>query len=215
MKRRARAEGNFDARMDGGDQRRRSAPSSRAATSVWDVMRITWSFRHTRDRTVRTAGRPCAAAKRRRLSREVARLLTILLIPIACSSTTVPTPVDPAWGPLAVAPAPVDTLQALATGVIDIGGSCVTLRHGDDESLLVWPVEQTTWDPVNHAIQFTNRPGDTVVIIDGQLVRIGGGGALGNRQPDEWLASVQWIARPAPNCPLAFPWSVNEVTLSV
>ena len=121
-------------------------------------------------------------------------------------------PVD--WGPLAVVPTAGGD-QALNTGTLRTTQSCVFLETGGGESeLLVWPADRTRWDAAADAIGFTNSDGTEVTLRDGEPVSFGGGGdstAEGGVSGEEWLARVDWVARPDPSCPMEIRWYVNEV----
>lgn len=121
-------------------------------------------------------------------------------------------PVD--WGPLAVVPI-AGGEEALNTGTLRITQSCVFLETAGGESeLLVWPADRTRWEATGGTIGFTNSDGTEVTLRDGEPVSFGGGGdstAEGGVSGEEWLARVDWVARPDPSCPMEISWYVNEV----
>lgn len=120
-----------------------------------------------------------------------------------------------AWGPLAVVPPLQGFDAALAVGALHITDVCVFLEEtGGDQSLLVWPADQTTWEAAARAIHFTNVDGTGVTLRDGDRVTFGGGGDSTKESGlsgAEWVERLEWVARPDPSCPIDVRWSVNEV----
>ena len=110
-------------------------------------------------------------------------------------------PVD--WGPLAVVPT-AGGAEALNTGTLRITQSCVFLETAGGESdLLVWPADRTRWEATAGTIGFTNSDGAELTLRDGEPVSFSGGGdstAEGGVSGEEWLARVDWVARPDPSC---------------
>lgn len=130
-----------------------------------------------------------------------------------------PAPTEPGgsrdWGRLAVVPPAQGSGDALNTGTLRITEACVVLETaGGETELLVWPADRTRWDPTAGAIGFTNADGTEVTLRDGELVSFGGGGdgtAESGVSGEEWVARVDWVARPDPSCPMEIRWWVNEV----
>ena len=150
----------------------------------------------------------------RRVSRTAAFCLALALAQVAgCSGVPVPTaspiPEPPdrptaisPWGPLAVA-SREGGLQALATGTLEIGDSCVTLRLRDAVWLLVWPSERTWWVPATQSIRFRNTDDSFAEVSAGQQVMVTGGGDPGG--------SIGWIAAPVGQCATHNRWWVVDV----
>lgn len=120
-----------------------------------------------------------------------------------------------AWGPLAVARA-IGGDDALTAGRIRITDDCVFLEGpGKERSLLVWPADRSAWTANSRTITFRNPDGSTVPLRDGDQVTIGGGGdsdVESSISGDEWVRRTEWVAAPAPSCPIRVRWSVTEVT---
>jgi hypothetical protein len=117
------------------------------------------------------------------------------LVPIAPSGD---------WGPLSVVPASNVVMEALATGTLRITDECVVLEGaGGGIELLVWPVDRTSWDARARMITLRNLDGRTSTFRDGDQVQLGGGGGV---------RATDWIAPPAPSCPIDY-WYVGEALL--
>lgn len=121
---------------------------------------------------------------------------------------------DPVWGPLVV----VDFdsgAAALSAGTVGITDRCVFLTEpGNVPSVLVWYDRRTRWQVTAHEVVLENRDGTEATIRDGDQVTLSGGGssdAEGGASGEQWVASIDWVARPDPSCPTASRWFVNEV----
>lgn len=119
------------------------------------------------------------------------------------------------WGPLSV----MDMnggMDALTVGVLRVTDRCVLLETaGGETELLVWPADNTRWDPPTGTIRFTNPPfGPEFTLRHGQPVSLGGGGDSteeGGISAAEWVASIDWVAAPDPSCPMDIRWYVSSV----
>jgi hypothetical protein len=132
-------------------------------------------------------------------------------------------PLSDEWGPLAVSRDSMGGDAALLTGALRITESCVLLEGPDgSSSLLVWPRDQTRWDPRARQIQWRNLEGEVLELRDGQEVGLGGSGQLLSddaisveaRSWDEWVGAVDWAAEPDPVCRADSSWSVGDVLLN-
>lgn len=125
------------------------------------------------------------------------------------------------WGPLAVSQLSLGGDTALTEGTLRISDACVLLEGADGSgTLLVWPREQTTWDPSARLIRFQNRDGRVIDLGDGQRVRFGGSGVSFGDAPsgdittwDAWVNRIAWEAEPDPACSADSSWSVGQATV--
>jgi hypothetical protein len=119
------------------------------------------------------------------------------------------------WGPLAVVPPQDGADTARTEGTLRVTDSCVFLVTTGGPVLLVWPADRTTWNPQARTVAFANFDGSTVSVGDGTPVVLGGGGDNNDESgttTEAWLARTQWVARPAPSCPLDSRWWVGALT---
>jgi hypothetical protein len=118
-----------------------------------------------------------------------------------------------AWGPLAVARAGGgDT--ARTEGTLVITDTCVFLERRGTRELLVWPVDRTTWNPGTVSVSFQNPDGEVVTVRSGDRVVLGGGGwseAEDGLSAEEWVATLDWAAPPAPNCVTEEKFFVSDI----
>ena len=118
------------------------------------------------------------------------------------------------WGPLAVI-GPQDGADTARTeGTLSVTGDCVHILEQGEPVLLVWPSDQTSWDPGTRAITFANADGTTVTVGDGSTVVLGGSGMSREEDGelvDTWLAGMRWVAPPAPGCAASTYWTVGAV----
>jgi hypothetical protein len=123
-------------------------------------------------------------------------------------------PAEADWGPLAVQRTDL-AMTARIEGSLLITDGCVFLEDGSDgRILLVWPVDTTGWDPSSQSITVTR--GDALTnLVSGQRVVLGGGAtfdeAEGGPSSDEWLAGMDWVAQPRPECLTPTRWEVADV----
>jgi hypothetical protein len=106
--------------------------------------------------------------------------------------------------------------QALLTGMLRVTETCVFMEAGGEPMVLVWHAPRTGWKAETREITFQNRDGTAFSFRDGIQVSFGGGGdstAEGGVSPEDWLASIDWVSAPDPDCPLEVRWFVNEVAL--
>lgn len=141
-------------------------------------------------------------------------LIALSLIAAACGDDQATDgSADDTWGPLAVLSGPASGDEALIAGSLQIGKDCVTLEEaGGERVLLVWPSDDTTWNPESRVIEYTD--GDrTVELSDGEEVAFGGGGdsvAEGGLPASEWVGSVDgWTSEPDRSCPAGVRWFVG------
>ena len=117
------------------------------------------------------------------------------------------------WGPLAAARGSGGD-QALASGTLVITDRCTFLESGGERTLLVWPAEQTSWNPLTATIIFKPLRGQPIEVRNGQLVSLGGGGssqAEDGLVGEAWAARFDWASPPAPECLVENRWSVTDV----
>ena len=83
-----------------------------------------------------------------------------------------------AWGRLAVVSGPPTGMEASRTGQLVVTERCVTLLHAgsDEEVLLIWPSEATTWNSSSSTIGYTPR-GRAFEFSHGDELDVGGGGS--------------------------------------
>jgi hypothetical protein len=116
------------------------------------------------------------------------------------------------WGPLAVVRGGGGD-EALIEGTIEITDECVLLDERGELVLLVWSSDRTEWDEGSASIRFSDLDGSTTTIVDGQTVRLGGGGSSvdeGGLGAEEWLNSVEWLSAPPLNCVTDTRWFVSS-----
>lgn len=116
------------------------------------------------------------------------------------------------WGPLAVI-ADDTGAEGLATGTLRITATCSFLAvSGEEELLLLWHDDQTTWDSTMKEVIFRNHDGGEATLRDGMSVSFGGGDmSAGSDLPnEEWVASMAWVAPPHPSCPMDRRWYIND-----
>jgi hypothetical protein len=129
------------------------------------------------------------------------------------TTTTPPAGNDSSWGPLAVVRGG-NGMDALIEGTIRITDDCVLLDERGELVLLVWPADRTLWDEDSAAIRFNDPNGGVTTIVDGQPVRLGGGGTSvdeGGLGAEEWRNSIEWISAPPSSCVTDTRWSVSGV----
>jgi hypothetical protein len=120
---------------------------------------------------------------------------------------------DP-WGPLAVISPQDGADQARNEGTMRITDTCVTLERLGEVTLLFWPADRTTWNGESRTITFKNFDGTVVTVEDGDEVVVGGSGdSVGESglSGQEWVDRFDWVAAPAPSCPLDLRWGVGAV----
>lgn len=120
------------------------------------------------------------------------------------------------WGPLAVVPPQRGTDTARTEGTIRITEACVFLARGDDQTLLLWPVDRTAWDAGTVTIAFANFDGSVVSAGDRTPVAMGGSGDSleeSGLTVEEWDARTPWVARPDASCLRDTYWFVGGVSV--
>lgn len=113
---------------------------------------------------------------------------------------------------------------AMLAGVLQVTDKCVVLETGNDSTvMLVWPSDQTRWDPRLRMITFQNADSEVRELRGGQAVSFGGSGRPVNPRRsgdpasiegtswDAFIASMEWEAQPDPTCDVEGSWSVGEV----
>ena len=119
-----------------------------------------------------------------------------------------------AWGPLAVVSGAAGGDLALIAGTVRIADGCVLLNEQGADVLLVWPSESTLWNAETKVVSFETFDGGIVQLRDGDTVSLGGGGSSfeeGGQSAEEFLASVDWVAKPDASCVTDTRWFVNDV----
>lgn len=146
-----------------------------------------------------------------------ASLLAIgaLALLAACGSASDPEdPLASEWGPLAVVPGSDAGDAALIQGALQIDDRCVLLDTGDEEALLIWPDDRTSWDADRQTVTFVRNNGQALRFEDGQQVSFGGGGSSrgeDGQTADEFTAAIDWVAAPDPDCVMNTRWFIYEV----
>lgn len=118
------------------------------------------------------------------------------------------------WGPLTVQGPPEMNMDAAISGRLSITNSCVLLiAPPDDEILLVWPAERTSWDEQLRTITVVNRDESVVTLRDGMSLRLGGGGFS---EAESDLTMVEWLRQrrvgaPDARCIPGEAWIVADV----
>lgn len=103
------------------------------------------------------------------------------------------------WGPLTVLEGPPSVAEAVVSGTVTISDDCVTIKLASDEQLLlVWPSEGTSWDHRTGGALF--RAGESEVrVIDGNRASFTGGALT---DPGTVSSSERrWVVRPREACP--------------
>lgn len=121
--------------------------------------------------------------------------------------------VERTWGPLAVVPG-AGGEEALIEGSLRVGDRCVLLDERGEDVLLIWPADRTRWDADSGTITFESTGGEIVTLGDGDHVAFGGGGSSveeGGQSAGEFVAGLDWVSPPAPECVLETRWFVNEL----
>lgn len=121
-----------------------------------------------------------------------------------------------AWGPLAVTD-PEAGGQALMFGELIIGDSCVLLSETGEEVLLLWPKDQTGWDPATETILFETSDGGVLELRDGDFLELAGGGNStqeGGGTPESLVEGIDWVSQPDDACLRDIVWGISAVKLS-
>ncbi len=129
------------------------------------------------------------------------------------NSATLPLPAD-AWGPLAVIGPQIGSDDARTEGTLRVTADCVHILEQGDPVLLLWPSDQTSWDPATRSITFTNADGTTATVGDGSTVVLGGSGMSRDEDGelvDAWLAGMRWVAPPSAGCAAERYWTVGAM----
>jgi hypothetical protein len=101
----------------------------------------------------------------------------------------------------------------LTSGELLVSETCVLLRAGGEEQLLVWPSDATRWDAEERTIVYRQRDGASVTLRSGDVLSIGGGGssvAEDGTASDEWVDSISWAAEPRGACLRDRRWFVGS-----
>lgn len=117
------------------------------------------------------------------------------------------------WGPLAVAEPSGGVMEALTGGTLRLAEDCAFLDTGDEDMLLVWPADRTTWNPDGRTVTLEDFNGDRGTGGDGDAIRVGGGGSTvdeGAAPGDEWVERIDWVSAPDESCPTDSRWIVGE-----
>jgi len=121
--------------------------------------------------------------------------------------------VERPWGPLAVVPGPGGE-ESLIEGSLRVGDQCVLLDERGEDVLLIWPADRTRWDADSETITFESTTGEIVTLGDGDHVAFGGGGSSveeGGQSAGAFVAGLDWVSPPAPECMVDTRWFVNEL----
>ena len=173
---------------------------------------------------VGTIGRPMFMQKISRL-RVSAASLVLLAIVTSCGAdsqsidaldgeTVTPAEVETGWGPLAVIGGNRSGDQALISGTLRIADDCVLLDERGDMVLLVWPEEETEWEPVTGSVRYRAGDGSVAVLGEGEVVSFGGGGSSeleDGTMAEDFVSSVTWVSQPADHCIVGTRWFVGEL----
>ena len=126
-----------------------------------------------------------------------------LAILVACVGDDEPggQPADPAaadTGPLALHDGSLNGQEAALTGELVITDECVFVAdpNRDDLILVVWPAENVSWNRDSIVFDSPNR--GRVILKDGEVVSMGGGGTSESEDGltfNEWIARIGWVCR--------------------
>jgi hypothetical protein len=116
-------------------------------------------------------------------------VLLTAVVTAACSSQ---------WGPLAVPRADSGDL-ARTEGTLPLTATCAFIEQGGERTILVWPVDRTTWNPTNGEVSFRRLRGDIVAVRSGQKAVLAGGAAgVEGLCTHDWAGRFDWVAPPDP-----------------
>jgi len=121
---------------------------------------------------------------------------------------------SPGWGPIAVVPAQGGTDTARTEGTLHLTETCTFVATANDQTLLLWPEDRTTWDARTGTITFANEDGSVAIVGDSSVVAIGGSGDSleeSGATVEQWLDRTPWVARPDASCSLERFWFVGDV----
>ncbi len=118
------------------------------------------------------------------------------------------------WGPLAIITGERSGDEALIGGTLDVTENCLLLDERGEPALLVWPARGTEWNPASGTVIFTNADGSAAELSAGDAVSFSGGGSSfgeGGASSLEFVASVEWVAEPHPDCVTDTRWFVGDL----
>ena len=162
------------------------------------------------------------SARRRSLIGRLAVAAISVLLLISCAGLREETGVhsqlvarvgERPWGPLAVVQG-AGGEEALIAGSLQVGDRCVLLDERGTDVLLIWPADRTGWDAESETITFESTTGEVVILGDGDHVALGGGGSSVEEDglsAGEFVAGLDWVSLPAPECVVDTRWFVNEL----
>jgi hypothetical protein len=90
----------------------------------------------------------------------------------------------------------------------------VLLDEQGEPVLLVWPEDRARWDDEESAVEFIGDSGEPILLRDGDMVSLGGGGSSNvedGRNADDFLESVGWVSQPSRNCVMDVRWFVGDL----
>jgi hypothetical protein len=106
-------------------------------------------------------------------------------------------------------------MAARAEGALVITDTCVFLEHEGERMLLVWPVDRTSWDSSQRTITVGLTGADPRPAASGDQVVLAGGATFDDSESDltsdEWLARMDWVAPPEPECLTPTRWEVANI----
>lgn len=142
-------------------------------------------------------------------------LIATLALVVACESAS-PTngPAVTEWGPLAVVPGSEAGDGALVRGSLQIDDRCVLLDEQGEDVLLVWPADRTAWNAEGGTVTFIRNNGQVARLRGGDQVSLGGGGSSRGEDglaADEFMAGIDWVAEPDPECVVDSRWFIYEL----
>jgi hypothetical protein len=146
------------------------------------------------------------------MRQQILLLAALSLLMVACATGT-DGGSGGAWGPLAVTD-PEAGGQALMFGELIIDDGCVLLRETGEEVLLLWPKDQTGWDPATETILFETSDGAVLELRSGALLELAGGGNStqeGGGTPESLVAGIDWVSQPDDACLRDIVWGISAV----
>ena len=141
-------------------------------------------------------------------------LTAVSLLLVACAAGA-NVGLDEQWGPLAVTD-PDGGMDALMVGQLVVDDGCVLVSEAGEEVLVIWPQNQTGWDPAAETVLFERSDGTVLELRDGDLLELGGGGDNiyeAGGTPESLVDGVDWVSVPDDSCLRDVVWAISDVNL--
>ena len=139
-------------------------------------------------------------------------LAAVSLLLAACTAST-DAGLDGHWGPLAVTD-PDGGMDALMVAELVVDKGCVLVSEEGEEVLVIWPKNQTGWDPAAETVLFERSDGTILELRDGDLLELGGGGDNiyeAGASRESLVESTDWVSPPDDSCLRDIVWSISDV----